>query len=116
MTTATIAAIVAIMRVILDMATDAGDIKLVGEWFVAVAIGTGQAGMTPQQQEVSIAGVIKTGSGPVERVMAVLALLAATALVNVIGRVATVARGVRRFEYLALVTIKAASVGMFAQQ
>lgn len=111
-----ICAVMTVVVIVFQVATDTCRVHFIGKWIRAVTIITGQQGVTPQQREVCIASMIETGIGPRNRVVAIFAFVTASTFVRVIGGMAVVARTRRILEDLSLVTVKACGVRMIAHK
>lgn len=102
--------------VVFQMTGYASSLHLIGERIFAVTVVAGQVGMPSLQEKIRVPVVIETGIGPVSRLVAVVALFAAAAVVRVILGVATETGRRRALKSPVFVTVEARCLQMLAEQ
>ena len=111
-----VCAVMTVVVIVFQVATDTFRIHFIGKRIRAVTILARQQGVTPQQAKIRIAIVIETRISPVNRVVAIFALLSAATIVCIIGSMAAVAGFRRVLEDLRFVTVKACSIQVITDQ
>ena len=116
MTVPAIGAVMTVVTIIFPVTARTCSVHFIGEGVFTVTVITRQLRVTSEQSEISIAGMVETGIGPANRVVAIFAFLSATTLMRVIVDMAAVAVLWRLAEDLGLVTIDACCVFMIAHE
>ena len=116
MTVAAICAVMTIVVIVFQVATDTFRVHFIGKRIRAVTILARQQGVTPEQRKICIAIVIETRISPGNRIVTIFALLSAAAFVCIIGGMTAVAGFRRVLEDLVFVTVNACNIRVIANQ
>ena len=107
---------VTVMTVIVPVTGDATGLQSVRERIIAVTIRAAQSAVATDEIKSSVSAMIEARVAPAKWRMAVVTLLAAAAVVNIVRRVAAITCRGRAEECLVLVTAAATCASVFADQ
>ena len=113
---ATLGAKMTVVLVVVQVAGNAGRLQLISERLFGMTIIANQLGMAATESKARVPAMVETGIGPGHGVMAAIALLATSSVVDIVVSMAVVARGRRVLKRLVLMAVSASGFAVSADQ